>query len=51
MTDFGQYTQEEALKRLRESCKYDGKAHVCVRCGKPTRARLVLGAAICNDCL
>ena len=51
MPDFGQYTEEEVFRRLKESCQYDGKTHACVRCGKPTKARLILGAAICNTCL
>lgn len=51
MPDFGQYTEREVFRRLKESFSYDGKTRDCVRCGKPTRARLVLGAAICNDCL
>jgi ribosomal protein L37AE/L43A len=51
MPDFGQYTEEEVLSRLKESYRYDAKTHACVRCGKPTKARLILGAAICNTCL
>lgn len=51
MPDFGQYSQEEAFRRLKASCGYDGKTRQCVRCGKPTRAGLILGAAICNKCL
>ena len=51
MPDFGQYTENEVLDRLKEASTYNGKAHKCVRCGKPTKARLILGAAICNECL
>ena len=51
MPDSGQYTEKEVLERLKKSCSYDRKAHKCVRCGKHTKARLILGAAICNECL
>lgn len=51
MPDFGQYTQEEFFQKLRQSCRYDGKTRECVRCGKPTKAGLVFGMAICSDCL
>jgi hypothetical protein len=51
MPDFGQHTEQEVLSRLKESCLYDAKTHACVRCGKPTKARLILGAPICNACL
>ena len=51
MPDFGQYTEKEVFEKLKESCSYDGKTHKCVRCGKPTKVRLILGAAICNECL
>ena len=51
MPDFGQYTAEEVFRRLIDSSRYDGKTLQCVRCRKPTKARLLLGAAICNDCL
>ena len=51
MLDFGQYTQQEVFSRLKESCAHDGKTRPCVRCGKPTKACSILGAAICNRCL
>jgi len=51
MPDFGPYTAEGVFSALKEWSTYDGKAHACVRCGKPTKARLILGAAICKSCL
>lgn len=40
MPDFGQYTKEEFYRRLKESCKYDGKTRECVRCGELDRDNL-----------
>ena len=50
MPDFGQYTAEQTMSRLKHACRYDGKTRVCERCGNPTRAGLVFGMVICNTC-
>jgi hypothetical protein len=50
MPDFGQYTQKEVFRTLKDAFRYDGKTRKCERCGKPTKAGLIFGAAICNDC-
>jgi len=50
MTDFGQYTAEQAYGRLKHACRYDGKTRVCERCGNSTRAGLIFGMVICTPC-